>query len=64
MPPAAQATIERLKAALREHPYRSPELLDAVEAAEDGGVPLHEIEEVLDAVERKALAAEAERETC
>lgn len=42
---------ERLKAALWEQPFGSAERLDAVEAAIDGGVPMEEIESILDGEE-------------
>ncbi len=59
MPHLAYETVRRLqglaalRAALYEHPFGSDELLDAIEAAEDGGVPLHEIEEALDELENR-----------
>ncbi len=61
MPPTAQATIEQLKAALLEHPFGSA-LQAAVWDAMDGGVPFPEIDEILDAKERKMLREEAESE--
>lgn len=47
---------EKLKAALWEHPLGSQKLLDATEAAMNGGVPMHEIEDILDAKENQDRA--------